>query len=157
MTEPSRQELEQLVTADMRALTARSDRIGRVFARVHGVNPSDFQALLQVFVAETAGSPLTSGQLSQRMEVSGSAITYFVDRMTALGHLRREPDPLDRRKVILRYGKHGMAVAAAFFGPLRDQVLAAMAELPDQDLAAAHRVFTALIAAMANFEDEIGQ
>jgi hypothetical protein len=58
MTTPSREDLERLVTADMRAITAaQSDRIGRVVARKHGVTNNDFQPLLQVFVAETTGSP----------------------------------------------------------------------------------------------------
>ena len=155
MTKPSREKLERLVTADMRAITARSDRIGRAFARKHGVSYSDFQALLQVFVAETAGSPLTARELSHRMEVSGSAITYFVDRMTASGHVRRDVHPGDRRKVMLRYSEQGVEVARAFFTPLADNVHGAMAELHDRDLAAAHRVFLALIAAMATFEDEV--
>jgi DNA-binding MarR family transcriptional regulator len=119
MTKPSREDLERLVTADMRAITAQSDRIGRVVARKHGVTNNDFQALLQVFVAETTGSPLTSRQLSERMEVSGSAITYFVERMAASGHIRRESHPADRRKVILRYGDHGIQLARAFFHPAR--------------------------------------
>ncbi len=60
------------------------------------------------------------------MEVSGSAIAYFVDRMTASGHVRRESHPVDRRKVILRYADHGMELATAFFTPLADHVHAAL-------------------------------
>lgn len=155
MTKPTREDLERLVTADMRAITAQSDRIGRVVARKHGVTNNDFQALLQVFVAETTGSPLTSRQLSERMEVSGSAITYFVDRMAASGHIRRESHPADRRKVILRYGDHGIQLARAFFTPLADHVHTAMAPLHNGDLAAAHRVFSALMSAMQTLKDEV--
>lgn len=65
-----RAELEQLMSADLRALTAQSDRIGRHFARRHDVTGSDFHALLHIMVAETAGQPLTMAQLRQRMDVS---------------------------------------------------------------------------------------
>jgi len=150
-----RAELEARIISDARALTAESDQIGRFFAAVHQVHPSDFRALLHVLVAETGGTPLAAGELRQKMGVSGAAITYLVERMIESGHLRRESDPADRRKVILRYADHGREVAAAFFAPLGRHTHAALADLPDSDLEAAHRVFTALIGALRRFQDEI--
>jgi DNA-binding MarR family transcriptional regulator len=134
---PSRVELERQLSADMRAMTARSDRVGRHFARL------------------TAGVPLTSAQLRQRMDVTPAAITYLVDRMIDAGHIRREPDPADRRKWLLRYEESGMTMAHAFFRPLGAHLSAAMADLTDKDLVAAHRVLTAMIDAMATFEDDL--
>jgi DNA-binding MarR family transcriptional regulator len=152
---PDRAELEKRLSADMRAITAQSDRIGRHFAHTNEVSSSDFHALLHIMVAETAGAPLTSAQLRQRMEVSPAAITYLVDRMIDSGHIRREPDPEDRRKWLLRYEDRGMALAQEFFKPLGVHLSAAMADLSDADLVAAHRVFTAMITAMSTFEDEL--
>lgn len=151
----SRDELEKLMSVDMRAITAQADRIGRHFARSHQVSDSDFHALLHIMVAETAGAPLTLAQLRQRMGVSAAAITYLVDRMIDAGHIRREPDPSDRRKALLRYEDSGMALAHTFFSPLGTHLRSAIAELPDRDLAAAHRVFTAMIASMSAFEEEL--
>jgi DNA-binding MarR family transcriptional regulator len=153
---PSRPELEQLMSADMRAVTAQSDRIGRHFARQNDVSGNDFHALLHVMVAETAGTPLTMAQLRQRMDVSPAAITYLVDRMIDAGHVRRESDPSDRRKALLRYEASGMELAHSFFMPLGVHLRAALASLPDRDLVAAHRVFAAMIAAMSKFEADIG-
>jgi DNA-binding MarR family transcriptional regulator len=152
---PDRAELEKLMSADMRAITAQSDRIGRHFARQNDVSGTDFHALLHIMVAETAGEPLTAAQLRRRMDVSPAAITYLVDRMIDAGHLRREPDPQDRRKTLLRYEKPGMALARSFFTPLGAELHTALADLPDRDLAAAHRVFTAMIEAMASFESRL--
>jgi DNA-binding MarR family transcriptional regulator len=153
---PTRPELEKLMSADMRAVTAQSDRIGRHFARQHEVSGNDFHALLHVMVAETAGTPLTMAQLRQRMDVSPAAITYLVDRMIDAGHVRRESDPADRRKALLRYEDSGMELAHGFFMPLGVHLRAALAGLPDKDLAAAHRVFCAMTAAMSTFEGELG-
>jgi DNA-binding MarR family transcriptional regulator len=152
---PSRPQLEKLMSADMRAVTAQSDRVGRHFARQHSVSGNDFHALLHVMVAETAGTPLTMAQLRQRMDVSPAAITYLVDRMIDAGHLRRESDPADRRKALLRYEASGMELAHGFFTPLGVHLRAALADLPDEDLAAAHRVFSAMIAAMSSFESDL--
>jgi DNA-binding MarR family transcriptional regulator len=143
------------MSADMRAVTAQSDRIGRYFARQNHVNGNDFHALLHVMVAETAGTPLTMAQLRQRMDVSPAAITYLVDRMIESGHLRREADPADRRKALLRYEDHGRQLALDFFTPLGIHLRSSLTELPDDDLAAAHRVFSAMIAAMSIFESEL--
>jgi DNA-binding MarR family transcriptional regulator len=121
---------------------------------VNGVSSTDFHALLHIMVGETAGAPLTLAQLRKRMEVSPAAITYLVDRMIDAGHIRREPDPDDRRKWLLRYQESGMTLARAFFEPLGVLLSTAVADLSDRDLVAAHRVFTAMVAAMSTFEDE---
>jgi DNA-binding MarR family transcriptional regulator len=152
---PDRADLEKLMSADMRAVTAQSDRLGRYFARQNDVSGNDFHALLHVMVAETAGTPLTMAQLRQRMDVSPAAITYLVDRMIDAGHVRREADPGDRRKALLRYENSGMELAHAFFTPLGIHLRSALAELPDKDLMAAHRVLSAMIAAMSTFEAEL--
>ncbi len=152
---PRRADLERQLSADVRAITARSDRVGRHYARVNDVSNSDFHALLHIMVAETAGAPLTLAQLRQRMDVSPPAITYLVDRMIEAGHIRREPDPEDRRKWLLRYETSGMTLAHTFFKPLGAHIRAALADMPDKDLLAAHRVFVAMIEAMSTFENEL--
>ncbi|UXA18533.1 MarR family winged helix-turn-helix transcriptional regulator [Mycobacterium sp. SMC-4] len=155
MDSADREGLEALIAADVRALTAASDRIGHDFAGLHALTANDFRALLHVMVAESAGEPLTAGELSRRLGVSGAAVTYLVERMIASRHLLRGADPADRRKVLLRVADHGTAVARDFFTPLADHTHIALAELPDRDLAAAHRVFGALIDAMVQFRTEL--
>nr|WP_231987809.1 MarR family transcriptional regulator [Mycobacterium sp. 852002-51152_SCH6134967] len=147
--------LEATIAADMRAMNAESDEIGRLFASRHDVAANDFRALLHVMVAETDGVPLTAGELRKRMGMSAAAITYLVERMIASGHFRRESDPRDRRKVILRVADHGVDVARGFFTPLGEQTRAALADLSDDELTAAHRTFTALIDAMRQFRGQL--
>lgn len=152
----ARAALEALIAADTRALIAESDQIGHNFAGQHALTANDFRALLHVIVGENAGAPLTAGELRKRMGVSGAAITYLVERMIASGHLLRDSDPADRRKVMLRVADHGMEVARDFFTPLAAHTHTALNDLPDDDLAAAHRVFAALGVAMEDFRTELG-
>ncbi|OBK27853.1 MarR family transcriptional regulator [Mycobacterium asiaticum] len=152
----SRDALESLISADLREMSTESDQIGRLFATRQDVRPTDFRALLHIMVAESAGQPLTSGDLSQRMGLSGAAITYLVDRLIDSGHIRRDSHPSDRRKVILRYSEPGLATARSFFTPLGRHTHHALTDFSDADLAAAHRVFGALIAAMRGFQTELG-
>jgi DNA-binding MarR family transcriptional regulator len=152
----SRAQLESAISADLRELMSESDQIGRLFATAHDVRPTDFRALLHVMVAQDAGQPMTSGDLSHRMGLSGAAITYLVDRLIESGLLRRDSHPADRRKVILRYSDSGMDTARSFFSPLAAHAGSAFEGLADDDLAAAHRVFTGFIAAMRRFQVELG-
>jgi len=152
----TRIELEAGLAADVRALSAESDQIGLRFAAQHQVSASDFRALLYVMVAETAGTPLTNGELKQRMGLSAAAITYLVERMIASGHFRRDSDPADRRKVILRCAEDGMAVARDFFMPLAAHNHRAMADLTDDELAAGRRVLGAMIESMRAFQTDLG-
>lgn len=151
----ARTALEALMSADMRELTAESDQIGRLFAGLHDVRPTDFRALLHIMVAETAGQPITSGELGQRMGLSAAGTTYLVDRLIDSGHVRRDSHPADRRKVSLRYADLGLDTARSFFTPLQKHTRAALVDLPDADLAAAHRVVTALVVAMRRFQAEL--
>lgn len=150
-----RDALEALISADLREISTESDQIGQRFAMSHGLRPNDFRALMYIMVAESAGRPMTSGDLSQRMGLSGSAITYLVDRLIDSGHIRRDSDPDDRRKVVLRHGESGLATARSFFSPLGAHTRAALEELSDADLVAAHRVLGAVIHAMQRFQGEL--
>ena len=150
-----RSELESAIAGDVRALSAASDRIGKAFSGVHSLSANDFRALLHIMVAEQAGAPLSSGELRDLMGLSGAAITYLVERMTESGHLRRETDPADRRKVILRYADHGLELGRQFFAPLEHHTHRALAGIPDRDLRAAHRVLNSVLEAMRDFETEL--
>lgn len=153
--QPTRAELERLLSADLRMMTAHSDRVGRYYARQNDLSHGDFHALLHLMVAETAGTPLTPAQLSQRLDVSAAAITYLADRMIDAGHVRREPDVEDRRRSLLRLQDGSMELAHEFFRPLGEHLRESLAELPDRDLRSAHKVFTAMIAGMSAFESEL--
>ncbi|MCG5432165.1 MarR family transcriptional regulator [Mycobacterium sp. MYCO198283] len=148
--------LEDGIAADVRALAAESEEIGRRFCTRNQLSANDFRALQHISVAESAGAPLTAGELSQRLGVTAAAVTYLVERMIASGHIRREPHPVDRRKISLRYTERGLDVASAFFRPLGEHTRRAMADLSDDDLAAAHRVFRAVIDGMRNFQEDLG-
>ncbi|BBZ45132.1 MarR family winged helix-turn-helix transcriptional regulator [Mycobacterium parmense] len=151
-----REELESLISADLREISTESDQIGRLFAISHSLRANDFRALQHIMIAETAGQPMTSGDLSQRMGLSGSAITYLVDRLIHAGHIRRDSHPADRRKVILRHDESGLASARSFFGPLGAQTRLALSHISDAELTSAHRVLAALIAAMRHFQADRG-
>jgi len=100
--------------------------------------------------AAPSGSALGQGvdALSSALGISSDDL---MKRLTEGSYLQRESDPRDRRVVILRATTRGTDAARAFFaGVARDNHLA-MADLPDEDLEAAHRTFRAMVEAMRSF------
>lgn len=144
----AREHAENAIATDIRALTAVSEQLGHLFAHANSVRSTDFRALMHIATADAEGRPLTAGQLRELMGLSPAAITYLIERMIASGHIRRETDTADRRRVLLHYSEHGMAVAGEFFHPLGQRTRDALAALPTDDLAAAHRVLTAVVTAL---------
>jgi hypothetical protein len=151
---PGRPELEQLMSADMRAVTAQSDRIGRHFARQNDVSGNDFHALLHVMVTEAAGTPLTGSATAADGRLAGG------DHLPRRSHDRCRSCPArigplgsTQGPSPIRSKRHG--AGKRIFNPLGAHLRAALAGLPDRDLLAAHRVFGAMITAMSTFEAEI--
>lgn len=64
-----------------------------VFAQ-HGLAGGDFDVLATL---RRSGAPLTPGELSRSTMVTTGGMTKRLDRLEALGLIRREPDPRDRR------------------------------------------------------------
>lgn len=150
-----RMHLERRIGADLRELTSESDWMARVFAEQNNVSANEFRALLFVMISDTQGQRMTAGDLRRQMGLSGAAITYLVERMAESGHLRRETDPADRRKVILRYADHGMEVARCFFTKLAEHNHAALAGISDEELETTHRTMAALAEAMRAYRAEL--
>ena len=63
-----------------------------------GINPTDLESL---DILRRSG-PITAGRLAELTGLTTGAITGLVDRLERLGYARREPDPTDRRRVIVR-------------------------------------------------------
>ncbi|MFF5211724.1 MarR family winged helix-turn-helix transcriptional regulator [Streptosporangium sp. NPDC000396] len=70
---------------------------GLATADASGLNATDLYALSTL---DMAGS-LTSGELAERTGLTTGATTRLIDRLERRGHVRRVPDPADRRKVII--------------------------------------------------------
>lgn len=62
-----------------------------------GLHPTDYKAL---GVLERLG-PMSAGELGRHTGLAAASVTNLIDRLTAKGFLRREPDPVDRRRVLL--------------------------------------------------------
>lgn len=81
--------------------------------------------------------PVPASRLAQLSGLSGAAITGIVDRLERTGHVRREADPDDRRKVIVARVPHPEfdQQVRGLFARFRRSFLALNADYTDRQLA----------------------
>src|SRR5690349_3371919 len=114
-------------------------RLGRAFAERHGLHPTDWAALLAVMQGDRAGTPLTPGELGERLDMSSGATTAVLDRLERAGHVRRVRDERDRRRLTLHRAECAHALLAEFFDPLDAAMDALMAGYTGLELATVRR------------------
>ena len=91
------------------------------------VNPTDLAAMEEL-IRDGALSPT---ELAGRLNISTAAVTTVVDRLTAVGHVSRMPNPDDRRGVIIVPAPASVAKAMQTLMPMIlsiNEVLAGFSE-----------------------------
>lgn len=81
----------------LREISTLSTQFQKHVGHSLSVNDTDLSAMEHLM----AEGPLTPSDLARRLEISTAATTVVVDRLTALGHVHREPHARDRRKVVV--------------------------------------------------------
>ena len=87
-------------------LSHHLDRARRQAFAEHGIESWEFDVLAAL---RRAGAPyqLSPGQLIRETLVTSGTMTNRVDRLTARGLVERQPDPRDRRGVLVRLTDEG--------------------------------------------------
>lgn len=75
--------------------------VSEMFERALGaeleVNATDLEAMEHLLMS----GPLGPSELARRLGISTASTTTAIDRLVALGHVTREPNPHDRRGVLV--------------------------------------------------------
>ncbi|MFF0240838.1 MarR family winged helix-turn-helix transcriptional regulator [Rhodococcus pyridinivorans] len=118
----------------LRALTVQLDLLGAEFAQKHALHPTDLRALIGLLDRERAGEIATPGWLAEHLQLNTASITALVDRLERAGHVRRDRDSDDRRRVILRVTPVAEKLGWDFLGPLFARVSAALESFSEPQL-----------------------
>ena len=86
------------LSREVRWLSARSVLFSHLAAERVGLRPTDLEAL--DILALTG--PMPAGRLAALTGLSSGSVTALIDRLEAAGCAQREPDPADRRRVIVQ-------------------------------------------------------
>jgi DNA-binding MarR family transcriptional regulator len=109
---PNRSELIEAIRHQARVGSTQTVLFHTAIAERLGLNPSDHKVADILALEE---GPVTPGRLAELTGLTTGAITGVVDRLESAGFVVREPDPDDRRRVIIRLlPERGPEVAALF-------------------------------------------
>ena len=73
---------------------------------------------VHALAAMLEAGPVAVGRLAELMGTTASAVTRLVDRLERGGYVRREPDPEDRRRVVVRVVPERVMEIARFYEPM---------------------------------------
>ncbi|GAA1211040.1 MarR family winged helix-turn-helix transcriptional regulator [Pseudonocardia alaniniphila] len=96
-----------------------------------GLSAADQRALALV----TGEAPMTAGRLAQLTGLTPGAVTGLVDRLERAGHVRRSPDPADRRRVLVVPVRGRRADPGDAFAELGRDMAGFMAKYDEHELA----------------------
>jgi DNA-binding MarR family transcriptional regulator len=128
-----------LLVHRLRAVTVELDALAARFAQANGLHPTDLRALICLLDADRAGTAATPGHLGGQLGLNSAGTTALVDRLERLGHVCRERDTADRRRVLLSVTPEAVALGESFFGPLIRRLLDRAAAYSPAELAVVHR------------------
>ncbi len=119
----------------LRLIAVLTRRIEQRLGAHLGVNLTDLSALEHLI----SHGPLTPSDLASRLEVTTAASTHIVDRLERAGHVSRERDTTDRRKVLVVPVEASVARATRELTPVLESLDALVAGLSEADRAVIER------------------
>lgn len=102
-------------------MTSQSVLFSHAVAERLGMHPTDLETLGFLYDE----GPVPAGRLAELTGLTTGAVTRMIDRLERAGYVRREPDPHDRRRVIVR----PLSEQRSKLGPLFEGMRRAMEEL----------------------------
>lgn len=102
----------------LRSLVVDLHVLGAEFARTNGLHATDVRALILLLDAQRTGQPATPTWLREQLHLNSASTTALIDRLEKAGHVRRQRDDEDRRRVLVEVTPEAMDMGEAFFGPV---------------------------------------
>jgi DNA-binding MarR family transcriptional regulator len=129
--ERARRRLESEFLLAVRRAGSVLQLLGAASAEKIGINVTDLNCLNILAL----GGRLTAGELARQTGLTTASITGVLDRLEEAGFVRRERDPGDRRRVIVRLDAgRGMRDVAPVFAPVIAAWRHAAAQYTDDEL-----------------------
>lgn len=129
--DPGRRRLESEFLLTVRRAGSVMQLLGATAADRLGINVTDLNCLNILALS----GQLTAGELARATGLTTASITGVLDRLEAAGFVRRERDPADRRRVVVRLeAERGMRDLAPVFAPVVRAWREAAAEYSDEQL-----------------------
>ena len=106
------------------------DTEGQAAAALIGINQTDLICLNALF----RQGAMTAGQLANVIGLTSGATTTAIDRLERAGYVHRQPDPSDRRRVLVQASNQGAHQAFSLFDDLLERTAELSASYSDHQL-----------------------
>lgn len=128
---PTRQGLIEELLGQLARMSGLSVLFSHAIAERIGLNPTDLESL-EILLRE---GPVPAGRLAERTGLTTGAITGVIDRLERAGYVRREPDPGDRRRVIVAVERETVErELMPLYAGMQQATTALVTKLGDRDL-----------------------
>jgi MarR family transcriptional regulator, organic hydroperoxide resistance regulator len=125
-----RARLHETVVRCLRQFIAGSVLYNQQVADRVGLRITDMQC---INVIDLMG-PSTPGELSRFTGLTTGGVTVMLDRLERGGYLKREPNPRDRRSVLVHLNPTKVKKMQAFYGEINQRMAALLDETPEREL-----------------------
>jgi DNA-binding MarR family transcriptional regulator len=115
-----------------------------------GMLPVDALALRHLVLAHRDGRTVKPTQLARVLRLSTAGITKLIDRLVRDGRAEREPNPADRRSIVITAAGTAEEDLARAYGHIHAPLIAAIDALSVEEAAAVERFASHLSAALRN-------
>ncbi len=129
---------------EQRRAGAQGVLFGQAVAERLGINQSDMETL---DLLRWTG-PVTAGRLAELTGLTTGAVTRMIDRLERDDYVRREPDPADRRRVIVNLVPEAVERVAPLYASLQRAMSALYQRYSDAELATLLDHFSRIYAVM---------
>jgi DNA-binding MarR family transcriptional regulator len=126
----ARDRLIEQILGHLQLLGTEVDRLTGAAAGFNRLNRTDLRALQ---VLRSPGG-LTAGELARALQVTSGATTRVIDSLVAAGHVVREADQVDRRRVLVKLTPAAAEIVDRTFEPLLEMVRARLETYGDEEL-----------------------
>jgi MarR family transcriptional regulator, organic hydroperoxide resistance regulator len=130
MSNPDRAHLRESAIRGLRQFIAGSILYNQQIADRVGLRLTDMQC---INVLDLMG-PSTPGELARSTGLTTGGVTVMLDRLEKAGYVKREPNPRDRRSVLVRLKPAKLKKVNAFYGGMYDRVAGLLDEAPESEL-----------------------
>src|ERR1700757_1190008 len=130
MSSPSHAQLRETVVRCLREFIAGSILYNQQIADRVGLRLTDMQCINAL---ELMG-PSTPGELARFTGLTTGGVTVMLDRLEKGGYLKREPNPRDRRSVLVRLNSAKAKKLQAFYGEVNERMEALLDATPEREL-----------------------
>jgi len=130
MSTENRKALHAEITTGIRRFIAATILFNQKMAERAGLHLTDMQC---INLLELLG-PVTPGRLAESTGLSTGGVTVMLDRLEKAGVVTREPNPHDRRSLLVRVNPSKLRKIHALYAAIDQQFEAFLAENSEADL-----------------------